>query len=369
MLRLPDPRGPTSEALLAALARRPPAPARAPVPLPDAPSRSPTTTSSSSLYLCYELHYRGLPGVDERWEWAPDLLALRAELEERFEAALRGEVGPAEPPPAPEAMDLALRAVIAADDAPSLSRHIERDGAARARARVPRAPLGLPAQGGRPALVGHPAPRRRAEGGAGRDPGRRVRRRPARAHARRACSPTPMDALGLDARYGAYLDLHPGRHARDGQPDVAVRPAPAPARRDRRPPRAVRDDLLHPQPPLRGRAAPPRRLRPARDWRSSTSTSRPTRSTRTSPPSTSRAGSPAPSRSWPRTSCGAPGRSWRWRRAGRGTCWTSWEAGRTLAAARRWRRRRLRRDAGRRPASPALCQPGLLVGLGRAAGA
>ncbi len=41
-----------------------------------------------SLYLMYELHY-GLPGVDERWEWAPDLLAARAVLEEAFEADLR----------------------------------------------------------------------------------------------------------------------------------------------------------------------------------------------------------------------------------------------------------------------------------------
>ena len=32
-----------------------------------------------ALYLCYELHYRGLPGVDERWEWEPSLLrAARA---------------------------------------------------------------------------------------------------------------------------------------------------------------------------------------------------------------------------------------------------------------------------------------------------
>jgi hypothetical protein len=39
-----------------------------------------------ALYLCYELHYRGLPGVDERWEWAPALLGLRGALEGRFEA-------------------------------------------------------------------------------------------------------------------------------------------------------------------------------------------------------------------------------------------------------------------------------------------
>ena len=101
-----------------------------------------------------------------------------------------------------------------------------------------------------------PRLQRRAEGGAGRDPGRRVRRRP------RPSGSTPQlfaDAMrGARARpaYGAYLDRDPRRHARDGQPDVAVRPAPALARRDRRPPRAVRDDLVVAQPPLRQRAAP-----------------------------------------------------------------------------------------------------------------
>ncbi len=42
-----------------------------------------------SLYLMYELHY-GLAGVDEAWEWSPDLLAARAVLETAFEADLRG---------------------------------------------------------------------------------------------------------------------------------------------------------------------------------------------------------------------------------------------------------------------------------------
>ena len=41
-----------------------------------------------ALYCCYELHYRGFDGVDERWEWEPSLLALRAELERRFEREL-----------------------------------------------------------------------------------------------------------------------------------------------------------------------------------------------------------------------------------------------------------------------------------------
>lgn len=48
-----------------------------------------------ALYLCYELHYRGLSGVDERWEWDPGLLAFRARLEATFEAALRSAVPPA----------------------------------------------------------------------------------------------------------------------------------------------------------------------------------------------------------------------------------------------------------------------------------
>jgi hypothetical protein len=46
-----------------------------------------------ALHVCYELHYRGFAGVDPRWEWNPGLLHLRAALEERFEDALRREVG------------------------------------------------------------------------------------------------------------------------------------------------------------------------------------------------------------------------------------------------------------------------------------
>jgi hypothetical protein len=34
-----------------------------------------------ALYLCYELHYRGLAGVDVGWEWDPALLSFRAQLE------------------------------------------------------------------------------------------------------------------------------------------------------------------------------------------------------------------------------------------------------------------------------------------------
>src|SRR6059058_1043070 len=114
-------RGPLSAALLGALASAPGAPIEAP-PCPAAGALA-DDDLQLALYLCYELHYRGLPGVDERWEWAPPLLAFRGELERRFEQALleavpfdRGEVPP-------EEVDLALRA-IAEQDAPPLSRYV-----------------------------------------------------------------------------------------------------------------------------------------------------------------------------------------------------------------------------------------------------
>ena len=42
-----------------------------------------------ALALCYELHYSGLEGADERLEWSPDVLTLRGLLETAFEAGLR----------------------------------------------------------------------------------------------------------------------------------------------------------------------------------------------------------------------------------------------------------------------------------------
>lgn len=45
-----------------------------------------------ALYLCYELHYRGLEGVADEMEWDLGLLALRLAMERRFMAALRADV-------------------------------------------------------------------------------------------------------------------------------------------------------------------------------------------------------------------------------------------------------------------------------------
>ncbi|MFE7859601.1 iron-containing redox enzyme family protein [Streptomyces sp. NPDC057403] len=44
-----------------------------------------------ALYLCYELHYRGLAGVPPEREWDTDLLRTRAALEHRFLTTLRAD--------------------------------------------------------------------------------------------------------------------------------------------------------------------------------------------------------------------------------------------------------------------------------------
>jgi hypothetical protein len=76
-----------------------------------------------SLYLLYELHYRGIAGVSDSWEWHPDLLRVRAELEAPFERRLR-EI--AATVPVPDATDIAetLFAMTAPTKGPSLSRYV-----------------------------------------------------------------------------------------------------------------------------------------------------------------------------------------------------------------------------------------------------
>ena len=45
-----------------------------------------------SLHLCYELHYQGFRDVSPDWEWDPELLRLRGELERVFLNGLRAGV-------------------------------------------------------------------------------------------------------------------------------------------------------------------------------------------------------------------------------------------------------------------------------------
>lgn len=79
-----------------------------------------------ALYLCYELHYGGLDGVPASLEWDVDLLRFRARLEARFESAVRDSL-----PAAPSAggpVDRRLRALVAADEGPSVSLYLRRHG-------------------------------------------------------------------------------------------------------------------------------------------------------------------------------------------------------------------------------------------------
>ena len=92
---LPGPRGPISGAVLAALdgTAAPGARSRDVAPLCD-DAEPYGDDLQLALYVLYELHYRGFDGVDAESEWDPDLLALRGALERRFHDALRRDVEP-----------------------------------------------------------------------------------------------------------------------------------------------------------------------------------------------------------------------------------------------------------------------------------
>ena len=75
MRSLPSPRGEVTERLIAAFAHAPGSLAAGALPRFDDPLAD--EDLQLALYRCYELHYRGLPGVDDRWEWDPGLLDHR----------------------------------------------------------------------------------------------------------------------------------------------------------------------------------------------------------------------------------------------------------------------------------------------------
>lgn len=73
-----------------------------------------------ALYCCYELHYRGFDGVEAEWEWEPSLLAVRRQLERRFEADLRQRAEPAAATD-PAEVPVELWRIARGGDGPSLS--------------------------------------------------------------------------------------------------------------------------------------------------------------------------------------------------------------------------------------------------------
>jgi Iron-containing redox enzyme len=207
-MALPVARGEISDWLLTAIGRSPDgAVATRPEIDPTRPLED--DDLQLALYCCYELHYGGLPGVDDRWEWNLALLEARTEMERVFEGALLELVGPPLDSAVPEEMDLALRAIADAEDGPSLSTYMERSASAE-QARefmIHRSAYQLkeadPHSWALPRLSGPPKAAlveiQADEYGGGR---------PERIHA--TMFARSMQALGLDSTPGAYLDQIPG---------------------------------------------------------------------------------------------------------------------------------------------------------------
>jgi hypothetical protein len=85
-----------------------------------------------ALFCLYELHYGGLDGVDDRWEWHPGLIGIRHLLEEPFEQWLRAEASPViasvrplkEAPPGSDTVAGFLFDLAGRDSGPSVSRYV-----------------------------------------------------------------------------------------------------------------------------------------------------------------------------------------------------------------------------------------------------
>ncbi|MET4640114.1 iron-containing redox enzyme family protein [Mycetocola sp. 2940] len=78
-----------------------------------------------TLFVLYGLHYGSVVETDDAWEWHPSLIALRRHLEAAFEAELRRVVPmPELPEPTSTAVASALFALTSEDSGPGLSRFV-----------------------------------------------------------------------------------------------------------------------------------------------------------------------------------------------------------------------------------------------------
>jgi pyrroloquinoline quinone (PQQ) biosynthesis protein C len=123
-IELPPARGPWTEALYQLL-RRPTQEAVPPVIA--APEHHPLLDDDLelALYLCYELHYAGIDGVDDKMEWSPLVLMFRAALEAEFETAVLELIPCADDEP--ESVGDELQRLVREDEGPPLSRYAERE--------------------------------------------------------------------------------------------------------------------------------------------------------------------------------------------------------------------------------------------------
>jgi hypothetical protein len=200
---LPTPRGPLTRFLFEHL-RRPPHPLPAgPAPVDDVLYGD---DAALALYTLYELHYRGFAGVDDRWEWEPTLLAFRRRLEEPFEARVVEEAGPGVPRTDVAA---ALHEIIGSAGGPSLSGYVAEHGTlAQVREfAIHRSAYQLkeadPHTWAIPRLTG--AAKAAMVEIQADEYGDGIER-----DMHQTLFGVTMRALGLDVRYGAYLDVLPG---------------------------------------------------------------------------------------------------------------------------------------------------------------
>ena len=128
MIRMPAPRGPLSDAVIAHLLGSDIPGAAWPV----VEIRDPLVDDDLqlALTLAYELHYQGIERVDPEREWDPSLLGFRRDLERTFEDALRRTVGQVQAPARPGDLSRRLVALSEAEARPSLSRYLARDATA-----------------------------------------------------------------------------------------------------------------------------------------------------------------------------------------------------------------------------------------------
>jgi hypothetical protein len=161
-----------------------------------------------ALYLCYELHYADIVGVDTRMEWSPLVLMLRAALEAEFAEAVQNVVG-LDIDLAPVSVGQEIQRLVREDDGPPLSRYAEKEASSEQLLEhvIHRSAYQLkeadPHSWAIPRLTGGPKAAlveiQSDEYGGGR---------PERIHARLFAQ--TMRGLGLDDSYGAYLDRLPG---------------------------------------------------------------------------------------------------------------------------------------------------------------
>jgi Iron-containing redox enzyme len=207
LIELPSPRGPLSEQLFEALASPPDTGLEQPGAV-DPVDPIADEDLQLALYVAYEIHYTGIRGVDEGWEWAPSLLAFRAELERPFEDAVAELVEPAREEEL-ASVGAALQAIVAEDPGPPLSRYMETQGTLEQMLEhvVHRSAYQLKEADPHSWAIPRLSPRPKAallEVQADEYGGGSVERMHSVLFAQ------TMAALGLDPTYGAYLERLPG---------------------------------------------------------------------------------------------------------------------------------------------------------------